>query len=100
MENNINLSDINGTGKEGRVLKEDILRFIDGGKAAESIPPPAAPVSTPAAPIKPAPQPQMPPRIVRQVITEGKDRVEPLKGMVKAMSKSMNEALKIPHFGY
>jgi 2-oxoisovalerate dehydrogenase E2 component (dihydrolipoyl transacylase) len=31
---------------------------------------------------------------------DGKDRTEPLKGMVKAMSKSMSEALKIPHFGY
>jgi pyruvate/2-oxoglutarate dehydrogenase complex dihydrolipoamide acyltransferase (E2) component len=26
--------------------------------------------------------------------------VEPLKGMVKVMSKTMSEALKIPHFGY
>ena len=100
MENNVNLADINGTGKEGRVLKEDILRFLEGGKTGESAPLPAAPVAAPAAPVKSAAQPQIPPRIVRQVITEGKDRVEPLKGMVKAMSKSMSEALKIPHFGY
>ncbi len=26
--------------------------------------------------------------------------MEPLKGMVKVMSKTMSEALKIPHFGY
>ena len=28
------------------------------------------------------------------------DRTEPVKGMTKAMVKTMNEALKIPHFGY
>ena len=28
------------------------------------------------------------------------DRTEPIKGMTKAMVKTMNEALKIPHFGY
>ena len=34
------------------------------------------------------------------ICSDGKDRVEPLKGMVKVMAKSMSEALKIPHFGY
>jgi 2-oxoisovalerate dehydrogenase E2 component (dihydrolipoyl transacylase) len=97
MENSVNLADIYGTGKEGRVLKEDILSFLEG-KSAKSPAPVAvaAPSPVAAAPLVATP----PPRIVRQVISEGKDRVEPLKGMVKAMSKSMNEALKIPHFGY
>ena len=31
---------------------------------------------------------------------EGKDRSEPLSGMVKAMTKKMTESLMIPHFGY
>lgn len=99
-ENNVVLSDVTGTGKEGRVLKEDILNFLE----TRSAPPPpalavtATPPPAAAAPVKATPPP--PPRIQRPVLTEGKDRTEPLKGMVKAMSKSMNEALKIPHFGY
>jgi len=28
-ENNINISDINGSGKEGRILKEDVLEYLD-----------------------------------------------------------------------
>ena len=34
------------------------------------------------------------------ICIEGKDRVEPLSGMVKAMTKKMTESLMIPHFGY
>lgn len=101
MENNVNLADVQGTGKEGRVLKEDILHFIQTGSAPTRV---AAPAPTPrAAPVPASPPPAAatpPPVIRRPVIAEGKDRVEPLKGMVKAMSKSMAEALKIPHFGY
>ena len=41
MENNVNLADVQGTGREGRVLKEDILHFIqvhierEGGQSTE-----------------------------------------------------------------
>jgi len=103
MEHSVNLADVSGTGKEGRVLKEDILNFLEGKSAPPKAKQPAASVAATAPLPQPAKAPiaaPIPPRIVRQIITEGKDRTEPLKGMVKAMSKSMNEALKIPHFGY
>ncbi|XP_070817769.1 lipoamide acyltransferase component of branched-chain alpha-keto acid dehydrogenase complex, mitochondrial [Chaetodon trifascialis] len=106
MENNIKLSEVVGTGKDGRILKEDILNYLAKQTGAilpptlfQEIqpPPPAAaaaarPVSTPAA-VKP------PPTTPRPVFT-GKDVTEPLKGFHKAMVKTMNAALKIPHFGY
>ncbi|KAM7409426.1 hypothetical protein PAMA_001083 [Pampus argenteus] len=104
MENNIKLSEVVGTGKDGRILKEDILNFLAKQTGAilpptpfqeiQTPPPPSAarPASTPAA-IKP------PPVMPKPVFT-GKDVTEPLKGFQKAMVKTMTAALKIPHFGY
>ncbi|CAB3382486.1 Hypothetical predicted protein [Cloeon dipterum] len=71
MENKIQISDIKGTGKGGRVLKEDILAFIEAKKA--------------------------PPKVVPKA--EG-DRIEPIKGVMKGMAKTMTASLQIPHFVY
>ena len=43
-ENNLAASQINGTGKGGRILKEDVLNHLQSAPAAEPVP--AAPVST------------------------------------------------------
>ncbi|KAM9849029.1 lipoamide acyltransferase component of branched-chain alpha-keto acid dehydrogenase complex, mitochondrial [Aulostomus maculatus] len=107
MENNIKLSEVVGTGKDGRILKEDILNFLAKQTGAIlpptpfqeiQTPPPthtaaaARPISTPAA-LKPRPT------TPKAAIT-GKDVTEPLKGFHKAMVRTMMAALKIPHFGY
>lgn len=106
MENNIKLSEVIGTGKDGRILKEDILNFLAKQTGAILPPapmqeirtPPPAPVSTPTtAPIPTAPK-APPPRPRPEFM--GKDVTEPLKGFHKAMVKTMTAALKIPHFGY
>ncbi|XP_017260604.1 lipoamide acyltransferase component of branched-chain alpha-keto acid dehydrogenase complex, mitochondrial [Kryptolebias marmoratus] len=112
MENNIKLSEVVGTGKDGRILKEDILNFL--AKQTGAILPPTPPfqeIQTPG----PAPTPattasaamststpgavRPPPKTPRPVFT-GKDITEPIKGFHKAMVKTMSAALKIPHFGY
>uniref|UniRef100_H2YAV3 Dihydrolipoamide acetyltransferase component of pyruvate dehydrogenase complex n=1 Tax=Ciona savignyi TaxID=51511 RepID=H2YAV3_CIOSA len=67
----LNLSDIKGGGKDGRVLKEDIMQHAEQ-------PHDVIPITTPAL----------------------EDRVEPLKGIRKAMLRSMKSSLNIPHFGY
>ncbi|XP_015254507.1 PREDICTED: lipoamide acyltransferase component of branched-chain alpha-keto acid dehydrogenase complex, mitochondrial [Cyprinodon variegatus] len=108
MENNIKLSEVVGTGKDGRILKEDILNFL--AKQTGAILPPAPhfqEIQTPGpAPTAPAPKPvstpvgvKPPPTAPKPVFT-GKDVTEPLKGFHKAMVKTMTAALKIPHFGY
>lgn len=79
MENKVNLSQVRATGKQGRVLKGDILEFLN-------LIPPQAPQKSVVASI---PIPKLP-----------TDRVEMLKGVPKAMFKSMTESAKIPHMGF
>ncbi|KAH7985446.1 hypothetical protein HPB52_025629 [Rhipicephalus sanguineus] len=101
MENNIRLTDVTGTGKDGRILKEDVLRYIELKQA----PKPSAPAkaATPAAALKqaaptPAPVPQKP--VTVKTLRAVEDRVEQVKGIRKAMAKTMAQSLAIPHFGY
>ncbi|KAJ1171659.1 hypothetical protein NDU88_003519 [Pleurodeles waltl] len=106
MENNIKLSEIVATGKDGRILKEDILNFIAKQTGAILPPSPQAEI------IPPAPKSDIVPAVTkgkvpvismplsRPVQVTEKDRTEPLKGFHKAMVKTMSAALKIPHFGY
>ncbi|XP_060729848.1 lipoamide acyltransferase component of branched-chain alpha-keto acid dehydrogenase complex, mitochondrial-like [Tachysurus vachellii] len=100
MENNVKLSEVVGTGKDGRILKEDILNFLAKQTGAilpyDDVKVPVAPAA-PAKVEKVAPHPT--PTVPRPVFT-GKDRTEPLNGFQKAMLKTMTAALKIPHFGY
>ncbi|XP_069125946.1 lipoamide acyltransferase component of branched-chain alpha-keto acid dehydrogenase complex, mitochondrial-like [Argopecten irradians] len=107
MENSIKLSDVAGTGKDGRVLKEDIMRHIQGGAppVAVSTPTPVAtptPIAAPASAATPAPRPAAPqiPVVPAVTIPIGKDKTEPIKGVRKAMVKSMTEANSVPLFGY
>ncbi|PIO33187.1 Lipoamide acyltransferase component of branched-chain alpha-keto acid dehydrogenase complex, mitochondrial, partial [Aquarana catesbeiana] len=106
MENNIKLSEVVGTGRDGRILKEDILSFLAKQTGAilppspklEIIPPP------PKAEIPKSSQipitPSIPVTFTKPITFSGKDVTEPLKGFHKAMVKTMSAALKIPHFGY
>ncbi|KAM9761905.1 lipoamide acyltransferase component of branched-chain alpha-keto acid dehydrogenase complex, mitochondrial [Menidia menidia] len=107
IENNIKLSEVVGTGRDGRILKEDILNFLAKQTGAILPPTPFQEIQTPGpAPAAPAAQPvstpaasKPPPSRPKPVFT-GKDVTEPLKGFHKAMVKTMTAALKIPHFGY
>lgn len=74
-EQNLNLADIPGTGKDGRVLKSDIQEYLDhGGKA---------------------------PAAGQQQAAGQKQRVEPIRGVQAAMAKHMASAAStIPHFIY
>ncbi|XP_061894331.1 lipoamide acyltransferase component of branched-chain alpha-keto acid dehydrogenase complex, mitochondrial [Entelurus aequoreus] len=107
MENNIKLSEVVGTGRDGRILKEDILNFLAKQTGAILPPTPFQEIQTPPPPppiaaARPATTLsglKAPPTMPKPVFT-GKDVTEPLKGFHKAMMKTMTAALKIPHFGY
>ncbi|XP_074640677.1 lipoamide acyltransferase component of branched-chain alpha-keto acid dehydrogenase complex, mitochondrial-like [Tubulanus polymorphus] len=102
-EHRVDLGEITGTGRDGRILKEDVLRHI--GEISTPKPPTPeivvpAPAASPAAAAAPAP-PTAPPKIVQPtIILAGQDRKEQLKGIKKAMTKTMTMAQAIPHFGY
>ncbi|KAK2183331.1 hypothetical protein NP493_315g03049 [Ridgeia piscesae] len=94
-ENNIRLSDVPGTGREGRVLKEDIVSYLEGrAEAVQSAPPPEA------APVPPKPIVVAAPVSRPTPVVTGKDRTEPIRGIRKTMVKTMTQAQTIPHFGY
>ena len=94
-----------GSGKDGRILKEDMLRFIDGTKlpiSHESLV--DASLQKPLA-INPVQKPQkvpsthiQAPKPVKVDAPVGADRTEPIKGFKKAMVKSMTHSLVSPIF--
>ncbi|TMO86401.1 dihydrolipoyllysine-residue acetyltransferase [Pseudoalteromonas spongiae] len=78
-EHNIDIAKVDGSGKNGRVYKEDIKRFLnDGSTASKRTDDTSAPV----------------------VATQTQaTRVEPIRGMQAAMAKQMMESVStIPHF--
>ena len=89
-EHELNLSDIQGSGKDDRVLKADVLAHIEEGpKQAQNQAPAddAQTATTSSARRAPA--------------AEQEARVEPIRGIKAAMAKSMvKSATTIPHFIY
>jgi 2-oxoglutarate dehydrogenase E2 component (dihydrolipoamide succinyltransferase) len=60
-EHNVEVHQVPGTGRNGRVTKEDILKFVEeGAKAPAAQPAAAAAPSAPSAPTPPAPRPSAP----------------------------------------
>ena len=79
-ENKVDLSKVTPTGKNGRVLKGDVLEYLGQVPPGTNIPHPtiAAKAASPS---------------VKASVPVPADRVEPLKGVRKAMLKSMSESL-------
>ncbi|MBS8241907.1 dihydrolipoyllysine-residue acetyltransferase [Marinobacter lipolyticus] len=85
-EHNLNLAEITGSGKDGRVLKADVLAHLD--QPAEPARSQQAGTDTAAAKRTPAED-------------EQEVRVEPIRGIKAAMARSMvASATTIPHFIY
>jgi len=76
----IEITDIEGSGKDGRVLKEDVQKFA----AARD-----APKSQPSKSAAPAPLEPL-----------GEDKTVKLSGIQKKMYETMTHSLSIPHFLY
>lgn len=79
-EHNLNIEDIEGTGKDGRVLKEDVYEHLDGLHSVSSTP--ATETSKP---------------IIDSKQVETTQRLTPIQSQ---MFKAMTASLSIPHFLY
>ncbi|CAH2107418.1 unnamed protein product [Euphydryas editha] len=86
----VDLSTVNATGKNGRLLKEDLLSHLNI-TADNSNDVPKSDLSVQAIPI-PVNEASAKTEILLQ------DKIVPVTGFTKAMVKSMTEAMKIPHF--
>ncbi|OAL69614.1 2-oxo acid dehydrogenase acyltransferase [Trichophyton violaceum] len=83
-QHNIDISLINGTGAHGRVLKEDVQRYLEGGQTPT---PAAAPSATATAPAPGLDTPQV-------------ETAQALTPIQSQMFKTMTKSLTIPHFLY
>lgn len=89
-EHDIDVSKIHGSGKAGRVTREDIERAIQAGTTVREPAgrEPAAPTERRQAPRREAPAPRKPARI------RGRQRTEPLSRIRKVIARSMWESLQ------
>ena len=92
IENNVDISLISGSGKDGRVMKEDILSFLESAKQRK-----AHPQAAPAGEEVPHAIPSQP--VAPPLVPSSSDRVVPMSDITKAMFKSMAKSLEIPHLG-
>ncbi|KAF2120715.1 branched-chain alpha-keto acid dehydrogenase E2 component [Lophiotrema nucula] len=79
-QSNIKIEDIEGTGREGRVLKDDVQKYLQSAKQGTS----TAATTTP----EPAP------------LKQADDQVRQLTPVQAGMFKQMTKSLSIPHFLY
>ncbi|MGI2094555.1 dihydrolipoyllysine-residue acetyltransferase [Shewanella oncorhynchi] len=91
----IDLSQVPGTGKHGRVYKEDISRFQQGANNVSA--PSVAQVKEAPVQATQTSQTQVP----TSTVTQRADTVEPIRGVKAVMARMMVESVSsIPHFTY
>ncbi|MED6130308.1 Bce2p, variant 2 [Stylosanthes scabra] len=86
----IDINEVCGTGKDGRVLKEDVLNFavkrgIIRNASADNVEQPQGAEGY---------------RVTMEYKSPSEDTILPLRGYQRAMVKSMSLAAKVPHFHY
>ncbi|KAG8240270.1 hypothetical protein J437_LFUL018107 [Ladona fulva] len=85
----IKLTDIAGSGKDGRILKEDVLAFMSDHDTRWL-----------KTTIRKVPTAQVPPVVPPVVGVSLEDKKVPISGFVKVMARTMTASLVIPHFVY
>jgi 2-oxoisovalerate dehydrogenase E2 component (dihydrolipoyl transacylase) len=103
-QHNLDLGTVAGTGRDGRVTKEDVLAYMSGAAPAVAAAAPAVAAAAPAAAAPAAPAAALaaplPAATLKSVAPLAEDRIEPIKGIRKAMFAQMTAALSVPSFGF
>eukprot|EP01133_Synstelium_polycarpum_P016313 gene16313-19402_t len=95
--NSVDLNQVAGNGKDGRVMKEDILAFMNGGAKKQPVQQQQQQQSTPAVQQQAAPTT---PATTTSTSDKPRETRIPISGIKKVMVKTMNAAALVPHFGY
>jgi pyruvate dehydrogenase E2 component (dihydrolipoamide acetyltransferase) len=91
-EHGVDPSQVQGTGRGGRVTKKDILAFIDSGESqTPAAATPQAPAPPPSAPPAPAPVAAVQPQ--PQAAAAGGESFEPMSAMRKGIAEHMRRSL-------
>ncbi|PWZ00144.1 DNA repair helicase [Testicularia cyperi] len=85
-EHNVDLAQVRGTGRDGRITKEDVLNYIQRGSSAPSSSAPSSTGSSSA----PA----------SSTSSAGGEEIIDLTPVQRAMFKHMTATLQVPHFAY
>ncbi len=94
-EHQVDITLVPGSGKDGRVLKGDILSFVENGGQVAEAPAVATSATTASAPAAQATS------AASQTVATAEDRVEPIRGIKAAMARQMVSSVStIPHFTY
>jgi len=97
-EHGVDLGQLTGTGKNGRVTKEDVYAFVSSGRASSPAPAPTTPSPRPATPSSPSSTAQStsPP----PAAAAADSCTVPLSPTRRAMFRAMTASLAISHFAY
>jgi 2-oxoglutarate dehydrogenase E2 component (dihydrolipoamide succinyltransferase) len=90
-EHRIDPSQVEGTGRGGRVTKKDILAYVESGAEAPAAPP-AEPPPQPAQPPAAAPPPP-PPAAPAPVAAQAGEQIEPTNAMRRGIAEHMRRSL-------
>ncbi|KAI5808829.1 2-oxoacid dehydrogenases acyltransferase-domain-containing protein [Peziza echinospora] len=88
----VDITHVSGSGKDGRVLKEDVAAFREGTSSSIAPPAPPAPSAPSPSGALPAATPFVPPPVL------GNETTVPLTPIQAQMFKAMTKSLSIPHF--
>jgi pyruvate dehydrogenase E2 component (dihydrolipoamide acetyltransferase) len=91
-EHDVDVSQIEGTGRGGRVTKKDILKHIESGPAQAPAAPPEEEAQAPAAPA-PQKQPPAPAAAPAAAPAGAGETIEPMSAMRKGIAEHMRRSL-------